>query len=108
MLKQILAQMAVLPLFCGTTDGGSQPPQPHIHFPFHSSCKSNLADFFCLHIFLSPSHPLSLASLIVSCRSTSHSLINYLKNIHCPGVVYGFLRLLFVCSSVETVLKNAL
>lgn len=72
--------------------------QPHIHFPFHSSCKSNLADFFCLHIFLSPSHPLSLASLIVSCRSTSCSLINYLKNIHSPRVLHGLLIL--YCFSV--------
>lgn len=39
------------------------PPPPA---PFHSSCKSKLADFFCRHIFLSPSsHSLKLASLIV-------------------------------------------
>lgn len=53
--------------------------QHRIHFPFHSSCKSKLADFLCLHIFLSRSH---LLNFIISWGSTSCSLINYLKNIH--------------------------
>lgn len=53
--------------------------QHHIHFPFHSSCKSKLADFLCLHIFLSPFH---LLNFIISWGGTSCSLINYLKNVH--------------------------
>lgn len=74
--------------------------QTRIHFPLHSSCKSKLADFFCLHIFLSPSH---LLNLTVSWVSASRSLINYLEYIQNPCVLRTW-YLIFHCYSVETLL----
>lgn len=80
----LLSRLPVFPLLNVKTDSGTDgrsrfllrrtrwevsASQPHIHSPpapFHSSCKSKLADFFCRHIFLSPSsHSFKLASLIV-------------------------------------------
>lgn len=83
----LLSRLPIFPLLNVKTDSGTDgrsrfllrrtrwevsASQPHIHSPpphpapFHSSCKSKLADFFCRHIFLSPSsHSLKLASLIV-------------------------------------------